>query len=214
MSPLITTELVKELRDKTGISIMQCRRALEEAGGDMNKAVAILKKTSGDIALKKNSRDARDGRVCIKTEKNKFVLVALHCETDFVAKNEDFVALLSSLADIALRGGIEKMKKNAKDIINPIIQKTGENIVLGEVYKVNGNTLGSYVHNDKIAVIVSLDGGSASLAKDMAMHIAAMQPEGIPELLDQVFIKNTEETVGQLLEKNKAKIKEVKHYSI
>ena len=106
------------------------------------------------------------------------------------------------------------MKENAKDMINPVIQKTGENIVLGEVYEVNGNTLGSYVHNDKIAVIVSLDGGSASLAKDMAMHIAAMQPEGIPELLDQVFIKNTEETVGQLLEKNKAKIKEVKHYSI
>ena len=214
MSSSITTELVKELRDKTGISVMQCRRALEEAGGDIEKAVAILRKTSEDIALKKNSREVRDGRVCVKVEKNKSVLVALHCETDFVAKNKDFVVLLSSLTDIALDGGIEKMKENAKDMINPVIQKTGENIVLGEVYEVNGNTLGSYVHNDKIGVIVSLDGGDTSLAKDIAMHVAAMQPEGIPELLDQVFIKNAEETVGQLLEKNKAKIKEVKRYLI
>ena len=214
MSSSITTELVKELRDKTGISVMQCRRALEEAGGDIEKAVAILRKTSEDIALKKNSREVRDGRVCVKVEKNKSVLVALHCETDFVAKNKDFVVLLSSLTDIALDGGIEKMKENAKDMINPVIQKTGENIVLGEVYEVNGNTLGSYVHNDKIGVIVSLDGGDTSLAKDIAMHVAAMQPEGIPELLDQVFIKGAEETVGQLLKKNKAKIKEVKRYLI
>ena len=193
---------------------MEGRRALEEAGGDIEKAVAILRKTSEDIALKKNSREVRDGRVCVKVEKNKSVLVALHCETDFVAKNKDFVVLLSSLTDIALDGGIEKMKENAKDMINPVIQKTGENIVLGEVYEVNGNTLGSYVHNDKIGVIVSLDGGDTSLAKDIAMHVAAMQPEGIPELLDQVFIKGAEETVGQLLKKNKAKIKEVKRYLI
>src|SRR3989338_10095757 len=122
MHPIITTELVKELRDATGISIMQCKRALEEAEGYMKKALAILKKTSGDIALKKADRETKDGRVLIKSENGKSILIALHCETDFVARNEDFTKLLSSLGDIALKDGVEKMKEKAEDMINPVIQ--------------------------------------------------------------------------------------------
>jgi elongation factor Ts len=258
MSKDITTKL-KELRDKTGISVMQCKNALEEADGDMTKALAILKKTSSDIALKKAGRNAKDGRVCIKTENKKSILVALHCETDFVSKNEDFVNLLCDLTNKALKEGIEKMKEEASDMINPIIQKTGEKIELGDIYKVEGNVLGNYIHNNKTGVIVSLEGGNEELAKDIAMHVTAMRPEYIfkdeitedvkntineifqkevanidkPEeikkkmlegkiatyfkektLLDQVFIKNGEETISQLLDKNKAKIKEVKIYSI
>jgi elongation factor Ts len=151
------------------------------------------------------------------------------------------------------------MKTEAKEMIDAIIQKTGENIQLGEVYEVTGDVLGNYVHNDKIGVIVSLEGGDTNLAKDIAMHIAAMKPEYIsqdeisedikktmkevfekeiaginkPEdikkkmldgkmatyfkektLLDQVFIKDGELTIAKLLEKSKAKIKEVKRYSI
>src|SRR3989338_5849063 len=98
MSTHITTEQIKELRDATGISVMQCKRALEEAEGDMNKALAIIKKTSYDIALKKVSREVKDGAVMIKKEGSKAVLVSLHCETDFVSKNEDFLNLLNQLA--------------------------------------------------------------------------------------------------------------------
>ena len=259
MSQQITTELIKELRDKTGISVMQCKRALEEAEGDMEKAIAILKKTSSDIAGKKVGREAKDGRVAIKASGSKAVLVALHCETDFVAKNEDFTNLLAKLSDIALSDGIAKMQEQAKDLIDPVIQKTGENIILGEVYELAGEVLGSYVHNDKIAVAVSLTGGNSELAKDIAMHIAAMKPEYMSEaeitadskktmeeifekevasidkpaeikkkilegkiatyfrektLLHQPFIKNGDETIAELLEKNKAAIKEVKRYSI
>jgi len=259
MSKDVTTELIKELRDATGISVMQCKNALEEAGGDMQKALAILKKTSSDIALKKAGRDAKDGRVAIKTEGKKSILVALHCETDFVSRNEDFVNLLSNLTDKAFTEGIEKMKKEAKDMIDLVIQKTGEKIELGDAYEVKGDVLGNYVHNNKAGVIVSLEGGNEDLAKDVAMHITAMRPEYLskeeitedvkntmneifmkeiaetnkPEeikkkmlegkintyfkektLLDQAFIKNGEETINQLLEKNKAKIKEVKRYSI
>ena len=256
----ITTEQVKELRDATGISVMQCKRALEEAEGDMAKALAILKKTSSDIALKKMSREVKDGRVSIKTSGKKAVLVSLHCETDFVARNEDFVTLLDKLADKTLKEGVEKMKASAKDLIDQIIQKTGENIVLGDAYEVDGDVLGSYLHNNKIGIIVSLEGGNAELAKDVAMHVAAMKPEYISEneitedakktmqevfekevasvnkpedikkkmldgkmatyfkektLLDQIFIKSeTNGTVGELLNKAKAKIKEVKSYSI
>lgn len=258
MSTQITTEQVKELRDATGISVMQCKRALEESEGNMEKALAILKKTSSDIALKKVNREVKAGGVCIKTKDNKAILVALLCETDFVAKNEDFVKLLDNLTDMAISNGVEKMKENAKDMIDPIIQKTGENIQLGDVYEVSGEVLGNYIHNNKIGIIVSLEGGNSELAKDIAMHITAMKPEYLsPEeiteetkktmqeifekevasidkpqeikekmlqgkistyfkertLPDQIFIKG-EETVGKLLEKAGAKIKEVKRYSI
>jgi len=259
MSKKITTELIKELRDMTGISVMQCKNALEKAEGDKNKALAILKKTSSDIALKKAGRNAKDGRISIKTEKNKTILIALHCETDFVSKNEDFINLLSNLENIVVKEGIEKMKEKAKNMIDLIIQKTGEKIELGNIYEVQGNVLGSYVHNNKIGVIVSLEGGNPELARDIAMHITAMKPEYISEneiteetkntikeifekemntinkpedikkkilegkittyfkektLLNQIFIKDPNESINTLLNKNQAKIKEVKYYSI
>lgn len=255
----ITTEQIKELRDATGISVMQCKRALEEAEGDMKKALAILKKTSSDIAAKKLSREVKDGRVAIKGTEIKAVLVSLHCETDFVAKNEDFAGLINTLADLALKDGVDKMKTDAKGMIDGMIQKTGENIQMGEIYEVSGKVVGSYVHNNKSGVIVSLEGGNVELAKDIAMHITAMKPEYISEteipedtkktmneifqkevaaidkpeeikkkmlegkiatyfkektLLSQPFIKNGDQTVGKLLENNKAKIVEVKRYSI
>ena len=255
----ITTELIKELRDATGISVMQCKRALEEANGDMNKALAILKKTSSDIALKKADRNAKDGAVMVKTEGSKSVMVALRCETDFVSKNEDFVSLLNKLVNIAFESGIEKVKEVSKEMIDPIIQKTGENIQLGDVFVTEGSVLGVYIHNNKKATIVSLEGGNQELARDIAMHITAMKPEYIREeditadakntmleifqkeiaevnkpeeikkkmlegkistyfkektLINQPFIKNPDETIGKILEKAKAKIKEVKSYSI
>ena len=259
MSTQITTEQIKELRDSTGISVMQCKRALEEAEGDMKKALAILKKTSSDIALKKADRVANDGAVMIQSEDAKTVLVSLHCETDFVSKNEDFLKLLSLLTHTAMKEGIEKIKSGMKEAIDPVIQKTGENIVLGDVYEVTGSTVGSYVHNNKMGVIVSLEGGSPELARDIAMHITAMKPEYMTSaeiteearqtmtevfekevasidkpaeikkkmldgkistyfkektLTEQPFIKNPEETIGRLLEKNKSAIQEVKRYII
>ena len=259
MSIQITTEQIKELRDLTGISVMQCKRALEEAEGDQKKALAILKKTSSAIAEKKVGREAKDGAVMVKNNGKKAVLVPLHCETDFVSRNADFTAVLGKLADMAISSGKDKMKAEAKELIDPLIQKTGENVQLGEVSQVEGDVLGDYVHSNKIAVIVSLTGGSVELARDIAMHIAAMKPEYItpeeinedarrtiaeifqkevanidkPEeikkkmldgkintyfkektLLEQAFIKDGEMSVGKLLEKSKAKIKEVKRYSI
>ncbi len=255
----ITTELVKELRDKTGISVMQCRKALEESMGDMEKAVAILKKNSSALAEKKMDRDAKDGAVAVKIEGSKAILVALHCETDFVSKNEDFINLLNSLVEKAFQNGIESMRTEAKDMIDPIIQKTGEKIELGECFEIQNEVLGSYVHSGKKAVIVSLAGGSTELARDIAMHVAAMRPEYIKAeeidekaravmqeifekevaaidkpaeikqkmlegkintyfkektLVEQLFIKDGDMTVGALLAKNSASIKEVKTYFI
>lgn len=203
MSITITTELIKELRDSTGISVMQCKRALEEAEGDMTKALAILKKTSSDIALKKAGRETADGAVTVISGENKTILISLHCETDFVSRNEDFTNLLEKLANEALALGADKMKVDAKDMIDPVIQKTGENIELGEVYEVSGPVVGSYVHNNKQAVVVSLEGGNIELAKDIAMHIAAMKPEYMnpSEITDEV-----KKTMTEIFEKEVASI--------
>lgn len=179
MSTQITTELVKELRDQTGISIMQCKSALEEAGGDMEKALLVLKKKASGIALKKSDRDAKDGIIVVREVDSKSVLVTLHCETDFVAKNEDFINLAQSLVNIAIEKGVDIMKEESPTMIDQIIQKVGEKIELGNVSETSGETLGSYVHNGKNAVVVSLSGGTTELARDVAMHIAAMNPSFI-----------------------------------
>jgi len=176
MSKEITTELVKELRDATGVSVMQCRNALIEAEGDMEKALLVLKKKSSDIALKKADRTTADGLVVVASNDKKTVLLTLRCETDFVAKNEDFVKLANDLAQKTLIDGIEKMKTESPEMINSVIQKCGEKIELGAIHEIVGEVMGSYVHNQKSAVVVSLTGGTQELAKDIAMHIAAMKP--------------------------------------
>ncbi len=195
MSIQITAQLVKELRDSTGVSVMQCRNALEEAGGDMEKALIILKKKSSSIAMKKADRDAHDGTIVVAEGSGKTVILVLHSETDFVAKNEDFTTLANELAQIALVDGIDAMKEKSTDMINGVVQKVGEKIELGRVEEITGETVGAYVHSGKAAVVVSLKGGTQELAKDVAMHIAAMKP---------VFT-----TREDIKEEDKAKVTEV-----
>jgi elongation factor Ts len=201
--PKITAELVKELRDATGVSVMQCKNALEEAGGDMEKALIILKKTSSNIAMKKAERNAKDGIVVVKQKDNRGLILTLHSETDFVARNEDFINLANNLADLAINEGVDKMKEASVEMINTIIQKVGEKIELGKIAEIEGAVLNSYVHNNKSAVIVALNKGTEELAKDIAMHIAAMKPayvkkEDIKEedkaKVIEVFQKEVEET--------------------
>ncbi len=195
MSNKITAELVKELRDATGVSVMQCKNALEEAEGDMDKALIILKKISNSIAMKKAERSAKDGIVVVRQKDNHGLILTLHCETDFVAKNEDFINLANSLADSAINEGVDKMKENSSEMINTIIQKVGEKIELGKIEEIDGPVLNSYVHNNKAAVIVSLAKGNEELAKDVAMHIAAMKP---------AYVKKED-----IKEEDKAKVVEV-----
>ena len=173
----ITTEQVKELRDQTGISIMQCKKALEEVGGDMEKALMILKKKSSEVAAKKSDREATDGLVVAKSDGNKVAMITVYCETDFVAKNDDFVKLSNDLADIALSQGVDAVKEKGQELVSLVVQKVGENIQIGDTAVVEGNVSGVYTHNGKSGVIVSLSAGTPELARDIAMHIAAMKPE-------------------------------------
>jgi elongation factor Ts len=176
MSTQITAVQVKELRDATGVSVMQCRNALQEAEGDMEKALIILKKKSSSIAMKKADREANDGIIVVAEGTSKTVLLSLSCETDFVAKNSDFTTLAQSLADMALTDGADNMKAKSTDMINEVVQKVGEKVEIGATHEITGSVIGAYVHSGKSAVVVSLNGGTKELAKDIAMHIAAMKP--------------------------------------
>lgn len=176
MTIQITAELVKELRDRTGVSVMQCKNALEEAEGDMDKALIILKDKSSSVALKKGERNAKDGLILVKEGDNKTLLFTLRTETDFVAKNEDFVNLANKLADMTLLEGVEIMKEKSSEMISEVVQKVGEKIELGKIEEISGDVVGSYIHSTKNAVVVSLSGGNKDLARDIAMHIAAMKP--------------------------------------
>lgn len=173
----ITTEQVKELRDKTSVSVMQCRKALEEAGGDMEKALIILRKKGSEMAEKKSDRSAADGRIFIKQDGKKAVVLTLNCETDFVAQNQGFVDCAEGILSVAWNEGVEKAKEAASALINDAVLKTGENIQLGSIEEYSGETLGTYIHfNGKSAALMVLNGGNEEVAKDVAMHISAMKP--------------------------------------
>ena len=177
----ISIEQVKELRDQTGVSIMQCKKALEEADGDFEKALIILKKQSGAAAAKRAGRDAQEGVVVVKADESRAMICTLNCETDFVAKNEDFKALAEELLEKAYNDGIDTMKEASADAIALGIQKTGENIQLGEINEIKGSVIGAYSHNTKNSAVVALSGGTPELAKDIAMQIIAMKATYITE---------------------------------
>lgn len=193
---MITTEQVKELRDKTGVSVMQCRKALEEAEGDMEKATVILRKKGSEVAEKKSDRTASDGRITIKAEGGKAVVVILSCETDFVAQNDDFKTLSENIMSVAWNEGADTAKAQAAVLINDVVLKIGENIQLVAVEEIHGETIGIYTHyNGKSGAVVALTGGTSEVAKDIAMHAAAMKPRYM--------------NAGEITDKERAEVTEV-----
>jgi elongation factor Ts len=179
----ITAGMVKELRERTGLGMMDCKKALVEAGGDMEKAIEDLRKASGLKAAKKAGRTAAEGIVMSRVaDDNSYgVLVEVNSETDFVARDDSFLAYAGTVvnqafehkqSDVAklLAGGLE-------DTRSALVQKIGENINLRRVAVVEADVVDTYVHsNNRIAVLVALKGGDAALAKDIAMHVAAANP--------------------------------------
>jgi elongation factor Ts len=200
----MSIELIKELRDATGLSVMQCKKALEETNGDIEKALMLLKKKSSDAATKKADRDTGAGRVAVASSEGKTAVITLYCETDFVAKNDDFVTLANDIAAYALANGKEALEANATELINPLIQKIGENMKLGQVDILEGETIGSYIHNGAIAVAVNLQGGNIDLAKDIAMHISAMKPSYLTkEDVPAEALQKAKETFGNEVDTSK-----------
>jgi len=176
MSP-IDAASVASLRARTGVSIAECKKALEEAGGDEEQAIDILRKKGIASAAKKAGRDQKEGLVFAAEAKGKVALVKLDCETDFVARDENFQAIGKELAAKLLAGGVDAAKALAEEKIPALVQKLGENISVGALSVTEAAVNGVYVHsNGKIGVVVGLSAGSPELAKNIAMHAAAMNP--------------------------------------
>ena len=177
----VTASLVKELRDRTGLGMMECKKALTEAGADIDKAIEDLRKSSGMKAAKKAGRTAADGVVTFKAENGYGLLLEVNSETDFVARDEGFQGFVSSVMDAAYTSketNIETlMAGDLEASREALVQKIGENISPRRAQSIEAPVVGGYVHsNNRIAVVVGLSAGSEELAKDVAMHVAAVNP--------------------------------------
>ena len=184
----ITASLVKELRERTGAGMMECKKALTENGGDIQAAADWLRKTGLAKADKKANRVAAEGRIAMAQAAGKAVLVEINSETDFVAKDANFLAFTEEVAKTALDSGAQdaealKAAKMASGTSvdegrQALVAKVGENVQVRRMARMDstGNTIGAYVHGGRIGVLVEVKGGNEELARGLAMHVAAMNP--------------------------------------
>ncbi len=173
----ITADQVAKLRARTGSGILDAKNALEEAQGNEDLAIDILRKKGKAQAVKKGDRVQSEGAIFIATDGKKAALVQAKCETDFVGRSDVFVKFGQDLADKLLKEGKGAFEAFAAEKVPAAVLELGENISLGEVREVAAPVLGTYVHsNRKIGVIVGLEGGTSEQASDVAMHGAAMNP--------------------------------------
>lgn len=189
----VTAAMVKELRERTGAGMMECKKALVEAGGDMDAAVEAMRISGLAKADKKASRVAAEGKIALatSTDGKKAVMVEVNSETDFVAKDASFNAFADAVAQNALNEAPADVEALMNTSINgesiesarqALIVKIGENIQVRRFVRASTEgTLGAYVHGGKIGVLVDMTGGDAELAHDIALHVAAMNPEFVSE---------------------------------
>ncbi|MBS0459445.1 translation elongation factor Ts [Thermomonas sp.] len=214
----ITASLVKELRERTGAGMMECKKALTETNGDIDAAAEALRKSGLAKADKKASRVAAEGRVAAAQAGGKAVLVEINSETDFVAKDGNFVDLCEAIAAAALASGstdvdsLKAAKLASGDTVEEAraaaIAKLGENIQVRRMVSMNtGNHVAAYVHGGKIGVLIEVAGGDADLARGLAMHVAAMNPphNKAADVPAEFVAKEKEIELAKMSEKDKAK---------
>jgi elongation factor Ts len=188
----VTASMVKELRERTGAGMMECKKALVETNGDLDAAAEALRMSGQAKADKKASRVAADGRVVIKKDGDKAVVAEVNSETDFVAKDENFTGFSEAVAAVALATGETEIDalaaadigdgRSVEQARTDLIQKVGEKISVRRVSIVEAaGPIGFYTHGARIGAIVALEGGDEDLARDIAMHVAATNPTCIDE---------------------------------
>jgi elongation factor Ts len=184
--------MVKELRERTGAGMMECKKALVEVDGDLDAAVEVLRVSGQAKADKKSSRIAADGRVVVAQGDNSAVIIEINSETDFVAKDENFLAFTDAVAIAAMTSGTTDVAEFASQELpdgrtvetarTELIAKVGEKISVRRIRRVeSAGVIASYTHGARIAAVVALDGGDEALARDIAMHVAATNPTCIDE---------------------------------
>ncbi|MDG9729001.1 translation elongation factor Ts [Ignatzschineria sp. RMDPL8A] len=209
----ITAAMVKELRERTGSGMMECKKALTETNGDIDAAIDLMRKNGQASADKKAGRAAAEGVLLVRTAGSFGVIVEVNCETDFVTKNEDFIKFADDVANLALNEKITtadalnaaKLGDSTVDEVRRgLVAKIGENISVRRVAAIDGNgMIGAYVHGVRIAAIVDVSTDNEELAKDLAMHIAAASPicvdaDAVPaELLEReraIYVAQAQES--------------------
>ncbi len=219
----ITASLVKELRERTGAGMMECKKALTEANGDIDAAAEALRKSGAAKADKKADRVAAEGRLGLAQDGGKAVLVEVNSETDFVANDVNFKAFVDAVAAAALASGaadVEALKtarladgRTVEEARASAIQTLGENIQIRRLVKLDtAGHVGSYVHtNGKIGVLVDLAGGDAELARGLAMHVAALKPphNKAADVPAEFVAKEKEIELAKMSEKDKSKPAEI-----
>jgi elongation factor Ts len=208
----ITASLVKELRERTGAGMMECKKALVESDGDLEAAADILRKAGAAKADKKSGRVAAEGLITVEQSGNAVVILEVNCETDFAAKNEDFQAFAKAVAERVLKdrpADLEALNQlplqdggsSVEESLKELIGKVGENMSLRRFNLIeSNNVIGSYMHKigptARIGVVVDMEGGDEMLARDIAMHVAGFQPP--PQYL------TADEVPADVLEKEKS----------
>jgi elongation factor Ts len=218
----ITASLVKELRERTGAGMMECKKALTENNGDIDAAAEWLRKSGLAKADKKASRVAAEGRIAVAQDGGKAVLIEVNSETDFVAKDVNFIAFADAVAKAALTSGaadVEALKaaklpsgETVEETRAAAISKLGENIQVRRMATVStGNNVAAYVHGGKIGVLVEVKGGDMDLARGIAMHIAAMNPpyNKAADVPAEFVAKEKEIELAKMSDKDKAKPAEI-----
>jgi elongation factor Ts len=210
----MSAALVKELRELTGLGLLECKKALAAVGGDVQMAIEELRKSSGMKAAKKAGRTAADGVVATRVADDcSFgVLVEVNSETDFVARDENFLRFVSHVVDAAFTGRQSDvavlMSGELESTREALVQKIGENISVRRIELMHSDSgvVGSYVHsNNRIAVLVELKGGDQDLARDVAMHVAAVNPQVVSaaDMPEELVAKEKEIFVAQAQDSGK-----------
>ncbi len=210
----VTASMVKELRDRTGLAMMECKKALVEANGDIETAIDNLRKSGQAKAAKKAGNIAADGAIVIASNGKTALLLEVNSQTDFVAKDDNFTGFANKVAEVALAARETDVQKIAaldfggqsvEEARVALVQKIGENIQVRRAELVEGALLASYRHGIKIGVVVAMEGGSEELAKDIAMHIAAAKPEAVTpeEVSPAVIAKEREIAAAKAAESGK-----------
>ena len=206
---------VKNLRDKTGLGMMECKKALEAASGNLEEAITNLRKNSALKAEKKSGRTAVEGIILAEKTDKEILFVEVNCETDFVAKDENFLDFCNETLALATHKSsseniLEEVSSAMEEKRMSLVQKIGENIIIRKIEVISGEITEFYIHsNRKIASGVSLISGSEAVAKEISMHIAATNPIVLsPEDLDKEFIEKEREIFRSQVE-NTDKPKEI-----
>lgn len=200
----VTAALVKELRDITGAGMMDCKKALVATDGNIEAAIEEMRKSGALKAAKKATRTAAEGIIATAHEGNEVVLVEVNSETDFAAKNAEFVEFANKVAQIALAAKTDDVealkavkfddKQTVGEALTALVAKIGENLGIRRIFRVSGDNLGIYVHSNKrIGVVAVLEGGDEETAKHVAMHICASKPDFV----------NPEDVSAEVVEKER-----------